>query len=74
MEKTPIVRKPLFKIGNYGLHLIQYPSGRWGFVGSIPEVLCIEKQTKFGPQMDSPVFETEAEGLAYFESKKHLLK
>ena len=25
-----------------GLHLIQYPSGRWGFVGRVPQVLACE--------------------------------
>lgn len=63
----------LLSIGNYGLHTIQYPSNRWGFVGSIPEVLCIEKSGMFGPYLDSPVFETEDEAIKYFEERKHLL-
>lgn len=25
--------------GNYGLHVIKFPSGRYGFVGSIPTTL-----------------------------------
>ena len=26
--------------GNLGLHLNQFPSGKWGFVGSVPRELC----------------------------------
>lgn len=26
--------------GNLGLHLDQYPSGRWGFSGSVPGILA----------------------------------
>jgi hypothetical protein len=64
----------LLSIGKYGLHTIQYPSKRWGYVGTIPEVLCIDKKDHWGMlRKDSPVFETEAEAIQYFEERKHLI-
>lgn len=29
---------------NLGLHLIQYPSGNWGFVGSVPAKLAWKRK------------------------------
>ncbi len=63
----------LLSIGAYGLHVIKYPSGRYGFVGCVPEILCDEKKDKNGlPITPSKVFDTENEAIEYFESKKHL--
>ena len=28
--------------GKLGLHVMQFPSGRWGYVGNVPGVLCAE--------------------------------
>lgn len=49
-------RRPATNLGNLGLHVIQFPSGRWGFVGSVPPSLAFEgspeeiaKALKFGP-------------------------
>ena len=45
---------------NYGLHLMQYPSMRWGFVGSIPMDLCKEKINSIGQKyFDSIVFDNQ---------------
>ena len=29
-----------YKIGTHTAHLIQFPSGRWGFAGQVPAVLA----------------------------------
>jgi len=31
-------------LGNLGLHIIRYPSGRYGFVGRVPAVLAYDGQ------------------------------
>ena len=43
---------------NLGLHTIQYPSGKWGFVGSVP--LCLSYEKKDG----SPITKKEIADLA----------
>jgi hypothetical protein len=64
----------LATFGTYGLHTIQYPSKRWGYVGTIPEILCIEKKGSFNvPYMDSRTFDTEEEAIKYYEDHKHLI-
>jgi hypothetical protein len=66
--------EPILRIGRYGLHIIQYPSKRWGFVGTIPAILCVEKKGSFGePYYASPSFETKEDAMKYFEEKKHLI-
>lgn len=47
--------------GTYGTHIIQYPSGRYGFVGSIPKWLLDHTHR---------AFDTEAEAEAFFNNKK----
>lgn len=59
----------LASFGNYGLHVIQYPSGRWGYVGTIPEALCIEKNTIYGPTMNSRVFDTMQEAIDFYNQQ-----
>lgn len=69
---------------NYGLHIIQFPSGRYGFVGSIPRVLGSEVPASTAAVMGQrayrntegeivelkfPVFATEAEARAFVTSK-----
>lgn len=56
----------LASYGRYGLHTLQYPSGKWGFVGTIPAQMCIEKITKTGLKyMDTPSFDTEQLAIDY---------
>lgn len=60
--------------GKYGLHTIQYPSGRFGYVGTVPEILCIEKKpVNKLPYTVSMSFDTEEEAIMHFESVKHLI-
>lgn len=48
---------------SYSTGLIQYPSKRWGIVGSIPAELAIEKENSQGMKYhDSKVFQTKEEG------------
>ena len=43
---------PILKIGQYGTHAHMLPSGRWGFVGTIPieldKVVCDTEQDAIG--------------------------
>jgi hypothetical protein len=69
---------------NYGLHIIQFPSGRYGFVGSIPSTLGTEipastaaimggraYRNKQGAivELTFPVFATETEAREFAASK-----
>ncbi|MGG6263281.1 hypothetical protein ACQ4M3_39790 [Leptolyngbya sp. AN03gr2] len=36
---SPRIRQPLLAIGRFGLHLLDTPSGRFTFVGTIPVAL-----------------------------------
>lgn len=73
-------------LGNLGLHIIQYPTKLWGFVGSVPVDLCTEHpaqvsdilgcRTHTGPDgkpwvYKTPVFDTEEEARAFAASKGH---
>lgn len=49
---------PIIKMGNFGLHILKCPSGRFSFVGTIPIDLC--KVDKWG-NTNSLVFETKSE-------------
>lgn len=71
--------------GNLGLHVIQYPSGRFGFVGSIPFELCetrkptIEDVMGLRVQDDglvyhSPVFSTQKEAIEFAAAKGYTAK
>ena len=65
---------------NLGLHVIQFPSKRWGFVGSIPAALGYEipastaavmgcrsyyNEKKELVEMKFPTFETEDDALTF---------
>lgn len=58
----------LASYGSYGLHTIKYPSGRYGYVGTLPLLLCKEVQTKFGKEHNSMVFDTEQQAIDYFNA------
>ena len=45
------------------LYLMQYPSGRWGFVGGVPSDLCYERGGMF-PGLTSNAYDTREEALA----------
>lgn len=56
--------------GNYGLHILKTPNGRYKFVGSIPENLVVEKKTAVGlPYTDSPTYDTKQELLDFYKEK-----
>lgn len=46
--------------GNLGLHLDHWPSGKWGFVGSIPQVLAYEYAD------GSPISDADAKDIRSF--------
>ncbi len=69
---------------NLGLHVIKFPSGRFGFVGSIPTALGHEAPATTADVMGGrahknadgalvawkfPAFESEAEARAFADSK-----
>ncbi len=71
-------------LGNLGTHLINYPTGRWGYVGTLPLVLAtIVDPTKddimAGRYVTDPTgkargykfprFDTEAEAREFAETK-----
>ena len=71
-------------LGNLGLHIIKFPSGKFGFVGSIPTILaeeipattaavlgCRTHRNAVGDLVEwrFPVFETDAAALAFAKSK-----
>jgi len=61
--------------GRYGLNVIKYPSGRFGFVGTLPEMLTEERTQKNGLKYNcSKVFNTENEAILYFESIKNTIQ
>jgi len=70
--------------GNMGLHIIKFPSGRYGYVGSIPTVLGTEVPASTASVMGCrshrnaagdivewkfPVFDSEAEARAFAVAK-----
>jgi hypothetical protein len=56
MEMTQYINNK----AKYQLSIIQYPSGRFGFVGSVPADLCEEKPYHLGGTcMKSKVYETK---------------
>ena len=70
--------------GNLGLHVIKFPSGRFGYVGSIPTALgtqvpastaavmgCRSFRNDAGELVEwkFPVFDTEAEARAFAQDK-----
>lgn len=60
--------------GAYGLHIIKFPSGKFGFVGSVPEILLNERRNKLGlPYKVSKLFDTLSDANKYFEDNKHLI-
>ena len=70
--------------GNMGLHVIKFPSGRFGYVGSVPAALGYEAPANRAAvmggrsfknaagelvEMKFPVFESEAEAREFATSK-----
>lgn len=71
-------------LGTYGLHVIQFPSGKFGYVGSIPSELGyyteelrqsdwlagnIKEIDGVNKALRFPVFVSESDAIAYAESK-----
>lgn len=55
------------KLGNFGLHLIDYPSGRYGWVGSVPAVLCDANQNSYAYQdVPAALADAEAKGVGQY--------
>ena len=76
MSKSNTINRSL------GLYVIQFPSGRWGYVGSIPvDIAYVDGATKeqiatglsfgqqFGPK--TRTFETEAQARDYAMASGH---
>lgn len=60
--------------GAYGLHIIQFPSGKFGYVGTVPVILLKECKNNLGlPYHSSLTFETFEAANQYFEDNKHLI-
>lgn len=68
-----------------GLHVMQFPTGKWGFVGSVPaEIYFVDGSTqeqinnarqfgeRFGPKRR--IFETRAEAVSLAESRGYTVK
>jgi hypothetical protein len=70
--------------GNLGLHIIKYPTGRYGYVGRIPTVLATQVPASTAAVMGQrsfyndagelvewkfPVFDTEQEAIAFAKAK-----
>lgn len=79
-----MTHKQAVEHANYGLHIIQFPSKRYGFVGSVPSVLGTEVPASTAAVMGGrayrntkgeivelkfPVFDTEAEASEFAASK-----
>ena len=50
-------------LGNLGVHVMQFPSGRWGFVGSLPAMLGDEARASAADVMAGRAYTRE--GAAY---------
>jgi len=60
--------------GTYAMHVIQYPSGKFGYVGSLPEIFTAERTQMSGLKYNaSLVFDTEAEAIQFYNDNKHLV-
>ena len=58
LEMHGYINRP--KPTQFKLSLMRYPTGRWGFVGSIPISLTVEKTNSIGQDFrDSKIYETE---------------
>jgi hypothetical protein len=72
---------------NFGVHIIKFPSGRYGFVGSIPTGLGDEVPASKSAVMGSrayrnnageivelkfPTFDSEAQARAYMKSRERV--
>lgn len=70
---------------NLGLHIIKFPSGKWGYVGSVPvslhDIVPAKQSDVFGCRAwegdngklyahRCPVFDTEKEAREFAESKR----
>lgn len=68
----------LGSFGNYGMHILKCPSGRYTYCGSIPICFMIEtndpRDRMHGRTHKCPVFETEQEAVDFFNEHKHLLE
>lgn len=61
--------------GTYAMHTIQYPSGRWGYIGTIPEMFTEVKTQKNGLKYNASLtFDTEYQALQFYYNNKHLVK
>jgi hypothetical protein len=70
ISKSKNMSTKLANIGNYGLHVIQVPSGKFSYVGSIPRELMIVTIDSFGiERYKTPVFETEKAAIDYYNNK-----
>lgn len=73
----------LRSVHGYGLHTIQYPTGRWGFVGTLPTDLATKVVATTSDVMGGrafmedgrpmtwkwPVFDTETDAVAFAHAK-----
>ncbi len=51
--------KKIGSYGTFGLHIIQFPSGRYGFVGTIPAELVIDAPRSFDSMEAAEAFANE---------------
>lgn len=51
--------KQIASYGTFGLHIIQFPSGRYGFVGTIPAELVIDAPRSFESSEGAEAFANE---------------
>lgn len=57
---------PIYKIGNYGLHILDCKNGKFSYVGSIPEKLLKPYKNSLGiPGLKSMVFDSYDEAFNY---------
>ncbi len=63
LEMHAYINRP--KPTQFKLNLMQYPTGRWGFVGNIPISLTVLKTNSIGQDFrDSKVYETEEQAIS----------
>ena len=66
--------KKIGSFGSHGLYVMQFPSGKYGYVGTVPEILTeVRIQKNNLPYNGSVVFDTESDAIQYFENVKHLI-
>ena len=61
-------------VTGYGLSVIQCPTGKYIFVGSVPEDLLIEGKTKLGlPTHNSQRFDSKEDAIEHARSKGYII-